>query len=129
MGEVYLAHDTQSSSFMSTDSPSKHISLPGSIMGTIHYMSPEQARGLPLDTRSDLFSAGVVLYEMLAGHRPFTGETSSDALVAILEHDPPPLAGERCKEQTELESLVSRLLHKDRNLRYQTAMQFSIDLD
>jgi serine/threonine protein kinase len=120
---------TQSSLFSDAGSSSKHISLPGSIMGTIHYMSPEQARGLPLDTRSDLFSAGVVLYEMLAGHLPFTGATPSDALVAILEHDPPPLAGETCKEPTELESLVNRLLHKDRNLRHQTAKQLSIELN
>ena len=64
----------------------------GVIMGTAAYMSPEQARGLPVDARSDIFSLGVVIYEMVSGRRPFAGETNSDLLVAILKTEPPPLS-------------------------------------
>ena len=62
---------------------------PSIVIGTAQYMSPEQARGLPLDARTDIFSMGVVLYEMVAGHRPFEGETISEVIVSILERKPP----------------------------------------
>jgi len=65
----------------------------GTVMGTVGYMSPEQAEGRPVDTRSDLFSLGTILYEMLAGRRPFKGDTATGTLAALLRDDPPPLAG------------------------------------
>ena len=73
------------------------ISLPGVVLGTVRYMSPEQARGLAVDAPSDIFSFGAVLYEMLAGAPPFSGPTPTDVLAAILHKDPPPLLGERSR--------------------------------
>ena len=106
----------------------RFISMPGSVMGTIHYMSPEQARGLAVDTRSDLFSLGVVLYEMLMGQQPFIGATSTDVLVAILERDPPQLLSHKFKLPAELETIVTKALRKDRDQRYQTARDLCGDL-
>ncbi len=106
----------------------RHISVPGHVMGTIHYMSPEQARGLPVDTRSDLFSFGVVLYEMLAGHQPFRGTTSSDVLVAILEREPPALIKHDQEIPLELSLIVRKLLRKHPDQRYQSANDLCQDL-
>ena len=106
----------------------RYISMPGIVMGTIHYMSPEQARGLPVDTRSDLFSFGVVLYEMLTGHQPFMGVTPTDVLVAILERQPPQLHGREFELPVELEQIVRKALLKDRDQRYQSARDLCIDL-
>src|SRR5262249_3955719 len=78
--------DTQAPTFAKVDTD------PGTIIGTANYMSPEQARGLTVDARSDIFSLGVVIYEMIAGHAPFAGKTSSDLIAAILDKEPPPLA-------------------------------------
>lgn len=105
-----------------------HISIPGSVVGTIHYMSPEQARGLPVDTRSDLFSFGVVLYEMLAGHLPFRGATSSDVLVAILEHEPPAIIASNFELPNELRTIVTCLLCKDRDQRFATTKDLAVAL-
>src|SRR5438046_3924166 len=92
---------------------------PGLVLGTAHYMSPEQARGEKVDARSDIFSLGVVLYEMIAGTAPFAGQTSSHVIVAILEHDPPPLVRVRPDLPAELERVVAKALRKDREERYQ----------
>src|SRR5206468_1916761 len=101
---------------------------PGMVMGTIHYMSPEQARGLEVDGRTDLFSLGVVLYEMVAGRLPFEGETSSDVLAAILERQPESLARHRPEASAELERVVRQCLEKDRQRRYQSARELLIEL-
>ena len=97
----------------------------GMILGTVAYMSPEQARGLEVDARTDFFSLGVVLYEMLAGRLPFPGETMSDVLAAILKSEPAPL-----NENTplELQRIVRKTLQKDTNECYQTAKDLLIDL-
>ena len=89
----------------------------GVVIGSTRYMSPEQARGQKIDARSDLFSLGVVLYEMISNSPPFSGATSADILAAILAHDPPPLAS----VPGDLKTLVARALRKDRDGRYQTA--------
>lgn len=101
---------------------------PGVVMGTVNYMSPEQARGLTVDTRSDVFSLGVVLYEMLAGHAPFQGATPSDVIVAILDREPLRLSQTLRGAPTELERIVGKALRKDRDERYQTIKDFQLDL-
>jgi len=101
---------------------------PGTVMGTIDYMSPEQARGKVLDRRTDVFSFGVVLYEMAAGCIPFSGATSVDALVAILDKEPAPLADYAPGTPVEFERIVSKALRKDREERYQTIKDLVIDL-
>ncbi len=101
---------------------------PGTVMGTVNYMSPEQARGLEVDGRSDVFSLGIVLYEMLSGRPPFQGETPSDVMVAILEHEPPRLSRSLDNAPPELERIVNKALRKDRDERYQTVKDFQLDL-
>jgi len=91
----------------------------GTIVGTVAYMSPEQAEGKRIDARSDIFSFGAVLYEMLTGRRAFTGETKMSILAAILHHEPPPLAGLIPDVHPELARIVARCLRKDANRRYQ----------
>jgi serine/threonine protein kinase/tetratricopeptide (TPR) repeat protein len=101
---------------------------PGMVMGTVAYMSPEQARGLEVDARTDIWSLGVVLYEMLAGRVPFTGPTNSDVMVSVLNREPPPLAQYLPGIQPELERIVMNALAKDCEERYQTVKDLLIDL-
>ena len=100
----------------------------GLVMGTVTYMSPEQARGLAVDARSDIFSLGAVIYEMVAGRVPFEGATTSDVIVSILEREPVPLSLYAPGEPTELERIVKKALAKDREERYQLAKDLLIDL-
>ncbi len=115
-----LRTETSSQSQLNTD--------PGIVMGTVNYMSPEQTRGLSIDTRSDVFSLGVVLYEMLAGRAPFEGTTTSDVIVAILDRQPSPLSHALRGAPPELERIVGKALRKDRDERYQTTKDFHLDL-
>jgi serine/threonine protein kinase/tetratricopeptide (TPR) repeat protein len=101
---------------------------PGMVLGTANYMSPEQSRGLEVDTRSDIFSLGVVLYEMVAGCVPFSGETVSDVIAAILRAEPKPLSHFVKHIPLELEWSVSKALNKSREDRYQTVKGFLGDL-
>jgi len=101
---------------------------PGVVMGTVNYMSPEQARGLPVDARTDIWSLGCVLYEMVSGRVPFDRGTSSDVIAAILEREPLPLARYAPDVRTEVEWIVSKALRKDREERYQTAKELLTDL-
>src|SRR5688572_6036577 len=101
---------------------------PGLVMGTVSYMSPEQARGLDVDTRTDIWSLGVVIYEMFTGHLPFEGETPSDCIAAILKTEPVPLSQGSAEIPSELERIVSKALRKDRADRYQTAQEMLADL-
>ena len=93
----------------------------GSILGTVRYMSPEQARGAPVDKGTDIWSLGVVLYEMLTGHAPFTGETPGEVMASILEKEPPPLTSYVAHTLAELQQIISKALRKDREERYQSA--------
>jgi len=101
---------------------------PGTVMGTVSYMSPEQAQGLSLDVRTDIFSLGVVIYEMIAGRVPFEGNTPSEVIAGILRKRPLPLARFALDVPPELERIVSKALGKNRDERYQTIKDLLIDL-
>src|SRR5437762_4372163 len=90
------------------------LTTPGTILGTMPYMSPEQVRGEVLDGRSDIFSFGVVLYEMLSGRQPFASESAAATISAILTHEPPPLARYAREIPAELQNIISKALRKDR---------------
>jgi len=100
----------------------------GVVMGTASYMAPEQARGLEVDARTDIWSLGAALYEMVAGRAPFEGATTSDVIVSILEREPLPLEHHRSGVPTELQKIVSKALSKNREDRYQTVEELVIDL-
>jgi serine/threonine protein kinase/tetratricopeptide (TPR) repeat protein len=102
---------------------------PGIIMGTTGYMSPEQAQGDTIDTRSDVFSLGVVLYEMIAGQPPFKGRTDSHTRVSIIDHDPVPLVEHVADVPRQLDRIVAKALAKDKLKRYQTVTDFKLDLE
>jgi eukaryotic-like serine/threonine-protein kinase len=101
---------------------------PGVVMGTANYMSPEQARGLEVDQRTDIWSLGVILYEMTAGRVPFEGNTATDVLSLILQKQPAPLVRYAPEVPEELERIVTKSLVKDRDDRYQTVKDLLIDL-
>src|SRR5213075_187839 len=100
----------------------------GIVLGTVSYMSPEQARGLQVDARSDIWSLGVVLYEMVGGSPPFRGETPSDCIAAILTTEPPPLSGVLPDVPPQLESILQKALRKNSDERYQTIKEMLADL-
>ena len=100
----------------------------GLVLGTARYMSPEQARGQKVDARSDIWSLGVVLYEMVGGRPPFHGETPSDCIAAILTMEPPPLSGVLPDVPLKLESILQKALRKNSDERYQTAREMLADL-
>ena len=101
---------------------------PGLVLGTAHYMSPEQARGQKVDARTDIWSLGVVLYEMVGGNPPFRGETPSDCIASILTTEPPPLSGVLPDVPLKLESILQKALRKNSDERYQTIKEMLADL-
>jgi eukaryotic-like serine/threonine-protein kinase len=100
----------------------------GTVFGTVAYMSPEQARGLEVDTRTDIWSLGVILYEMVGGRHPFAGPSSTDSVAAILDREPPPLARFEPAADMELQRIVGKALRKERELRYQSVQDLRLDL-
>jgi serine/threonine protein kinase/Tol biopolymer transport system component len=101
---------------------------PGIVMGTVQYMSPEQARGLSADARTDVWSLGCVMYELVTGRAPFVGETMTDVLAAILEREPPPMSAEGQDVPAQLEWIIRKALRKDRDERFQTVRELLGDL-
>ena len=114
---------------MSSPVAAAHVNtMPGTVMGTVRYMSPEQARGLDVDPRTDIWSLGVVLYEMITRRVPFEGATSADILVSILEHPPRPMADFREGVPPDLERIVMKALERDPRKRYRAIEQMIDDL-
>ncbi len=101
---------------------------PGKVLGTAHYISPEHLLGLEVDARNDVFSLGIVLYEMITGHAPFEGATTGAVIAAILNQEPLPLARFTRAVPAELERIVEKALQKDRDERYQVIKDFMLDL-
>lgn len=102
---------------------------PGLVLGTVKYMSPEQARGFKVDAQSDIFSLGVVLYELIAGRAPFEGQTVSDLIAAILKEDPPPLTKYFSAAPEDLTRILDKALRKEKKERYQTIQELLSDLE
>ena len=125
-----LAKLSEGEGSIDPDAPTRAMinTTAGTVIGTTNYMSPEQAKGMQLDARTDLWSLGVVLYELVTGRVPFPGETSAESLSLILQREPTPLSRFVRDVPGELERIVTKALTKDREGRYQTAKDMLIDL-
>ncbi len=119
---------TESYGLVTTSAMAKIDTEPGLVMGTTRYMSPEQARGLPVDTRTDIWSLGVVLYEMVTRHAPFEGATPADVIISIVEKEPAPLVHYVPRAPAQLELIINKALAKDREQRFHTVKDLLIAL-
>jgi Tol biopolymer transport system component len=115
---------------LDTDGATLAVTAPGLVFGTVGYMAPEQARGLPVDARTDIFALGAILYEMLTGRRAFGGATPADTLAALLKGDVPPLSEDPGSASVELERVLHRCLEAEPKSRFQSAddLAFALDL-
>lgn len=120
-----LAKVRESGSHVDTEAATEFKTTPGVLMGTINYMSPEQARAMTVDERTDIWSVGVMLYEMVTGVMPFGGPTTSHTLVQIIEQEPPPLPKDA---PAELQRIVRKAMAKNPDERYQSAKDMAVDL-
>jgi serine/threonine protein kinase/Tfp pilus assembly protein PilF len=128
-GLAKFEHNEASAQTTSPTAPPRgDLTAVGTVFGTVHYMSPEQARGLTTDARTDLFSLGAILYQMATGDRAFEGDTQAVVFDAILNRDPRPLAETNPSMPATLGPILEKALEKDRSLRYQTATELKTDL-
>ena len=129
-GLAKFEHNEASAQTTSPTAPPRGADLTavGTVFGTVHYMSPEQARGLTTDARTDIFSLGAILYQMATGDRAFEGDTQAVVFDAILNRDPRPLSEANPAMPSALEPILEKALEKDRDLRYQTATELKTDL-
>jgi serine/threonine protein kinase/tetratricopeptide (TPR) repeat protein len=123
--------EPQSSSSSGSEDPTivLHRTKPGAVMGTAAYMSPEQARGRHVDGRTDIWSLGAVIYEMLTGRRPFSGETTADVIVSVISTEPPMVSSYVKGLPPELDWMIAKMLSKDLDTRFQTVKELRGDLD
>jgi serine/threonine protein kinase/Tfp pilus assembly protein PilF len=130
-GLAKLAERKAVSTDSASEEPTKGLleTKVGSVLGTPAYMSPEQARGLKVDQRTDLWSLGVLLYELITGSRPFRGDTAADMVAAILMNEPPPVSMIADGVDPDIDRVVAKALTKDVGLRYQTALELRSDLE
>ncbi len=126
--EKFVEHQTGNSDALDSAKLNQVNTEANIVMGSPSYMSPEQARGFAVDGRTDIFSLGVVLYEMIAGRRPFEGESISDVIVSILDRQPQPLGEVSSEVSPRLENIVKKALAKDKDARYQTINDLLKDL-
>lgn len=112
----------------SSTGASDNKTIPGTVMGSARYMSPEQARGREVDARTDIWSLGVVLYELLTGRVPFNGETTTDTVAAVIYQEPEPISALLPNAPTELQRILRKALQKDREERYQSVKDLSLDV-
>jgi eukaryotic-like serine/threonine-protein kinase len=128
LAKVRAKEDSSESETKVADSGAQHLTSPGTMLGTVAYMSPEQVRGKEVDARTDLFSFGAVLYEMATGKMPFDGASSGEICSAILRDEPTPPSQLNPDVSQELQGIIRKALEKDRNLRYQSAADLRTDL-
>lgn len=129
-GLAKLTESATETAELSNEDPTMTAALtqPGQVIGTWRYMSPEQARGLEVDARSDIWSFGTVLYEMVTGTAPFAAPTATDTLARILEREPPPVTEVSTAAPPELHRIITRALAKERSQRYQNIKDLELDL-
>ncbi len=128
LAKIDLSRTAGDGSQMETAVRKDQLTQAGSTLGTVAYMSPEQTRGIPTDSRTDLFSFGTVLYQMATGVLPFQGETSAVVSEGILNRDPSPVSQLNPSLPGEIGRIIGKAMEKDRNFRYQTAMELKTDL-
>ncbi|HVF46249.1 MAG TPA: serine/threonine-protein kinase, partial [Pyrinomonadaceae bacterium] len=113
---------------LSMNGGEENKTMPGTVMGSARYMSPEQARGLDVDERTDVWSLGIVLYEMLTGRAPFEGKTATDTIAEVIYKDPEPIGHLLPNLPVELQRIIRKSLQKDRDERYQSMKDFALDI-